>query len=137
MNAEAAQALMAGWLSGATAGLAVTALVLVTASRTPALATRLPFQGRLGILGIVAANVMVFGLSLIGLLLGTAYHETSAEAGGGRFPLAVAAVIVGLVALYGFVRGFRRGEAPVVLGGLALSALAFAVMLPWLAGIEA
>jgi len=128
---DIAQALLAGWLSGATAGLAITGIVLVTAARRPALALRLPWQSRLGVLGIVVANVLVFSLTLVGLVLGAVQHRTH---GDGRFPFFVFAGVVVVGGLYVFVRGgVRRAEAPVVLAGLAVVAVAFAVMLPALA----
>ena len=136
MNSHVLQSLLAGWLSGAAAGLGVTAVALVWVSRRPAVMRRLPLQARLPVLGIVVANAMVFGLTLIGLVAGAVYHGTSVDAGGGRFPLVLAGIVVAAAALYAFVRGPRASEAPAVVGALVVCGLAFGGMLPWLAGID-
>ncbi len=137
MNTHVLQSLLAGWLSGAAAGLALTAVVLVWLARRPEVARRLPLQTRLPILGIVAANALVFGLTLLGLVSGAVYHNTSADAGGGRFPLVLAGLLLTVGALYAFVRGtVRSKEAPVVLAALIVCGLAFGGLMPWLAGIE-
>lgn len=138
MNGHVLQSLLAGWLSGAAAGIGVTALVMTWLSRRPDLARRLPFQARLPILGIVVVNAMAFGLTLIGLVLGAVYHSTSIEADGGRFRLVLAGVLFAIGGLFAFVRGrVRGGGVPLVLGVLAVCGLAFGVMMPWLAGIDA
>ncbi len=132
MNSEAMQALLAGWLSGAAAGLAVTGVVLVMAARHPALAPRLPWQRHLGVLGIVVANGMLIVLTLVGLLLGALYHRTREDAE--RFPLWVILGLFAVGGLYFFVRGrVRTAEAPVVLVALAIAGVAFAGLLPRLA----
>lgn len=131
VNTDLARALLAGWLSGAAAGLAITAILLVTAARRPMLAHRLPWQGRLVVFGILAANATVFALTLVGLVLGALQHRTH---GDGRFSLMVVAGVVVLGGLYVFIRGrVRTGEAPAVVAALVVVALAFAVMLPALA----
>lgn len=137
VSAETAQALLAGWLSGAAAGLAITAVVLIVLARHPEAAARLPGQGRLRFVAIVVANALVLGLTLVGLVLGALYLRTSGDAGGAWFSLVVAGGCVAAAALYVFVRGqIRGGEAPVVLGSIVIAAAAFGVMLPLLAGLE-
>lgn len=133
MNEQAAQALLAGWLSGAAAGLATTALVLVAATRRPGLISELPLlQGHPGVLGIVVANATVIALTLVGLVLGAAYYASDAQPG--RFALLVGVGVVVLGGLYAYVRGrVWSDEAPLVLVALAIVGLAFAVMLPQLA----
>lgn len=138
MNDELMQSLLAGWLSGAVAGLATTAIALAWLARSPERARRLPLQARLPILGIVVVNAMVITLTLVGLVIGALHHNTRPEGGGvGLFPLAVAGILLALAVLYAFVRGrIRTPEAPLVLGSLLVCGLAFGGMLPWLAGLE-
>lgn len=132
MKDDVAQTLLAGWLSGAAAGIAITGLVLVAAARRPGLARRLPWQSRLGVLGMIVSNAVLFSLTLVGLVLGAFYHRVREDEG--RFPLYVLAGAVVVGALYVFIRGrVRTAEAPVVLVSLAIAAFAFAVMLPGLA----
>jgi hypothetical protein len=133
-NVDLARALLAGWLAGAITGLAVTAVVLIAAARSPSLAARLPMRGRLPVLGILMANALAFGLTLVGLVLGAVYHATSFEAGGGRFHLVVPVLLLAAFAAYVIVRG-RLRAADVLAAGLSLgiAALAFGVFLPWLA----
>jgi len=131
------QGLLAGWITGAAAGLAMTALLLTMAARSPNLAQRMPFQNRLVIVGIVAANATVFVLSLVGLVLGALWHRTSSSAETSYFGFVVLGWLVAMAGLYAFVRGRVRGaEAGLVLGALGICAVAFGVALPWLAGLE-
>jgi len=138
VNADLMQSLLAGWVSGAAAGLATTMLVLVWLARSPERARRLPMQVRLPILGIVVVNAMVITLTLVGLVAGALHHNTRpADGSAGLFPVTLAAIVLASAALYAFVRGrIRSAEAPLVLGSLLVFGLAFGGMLPWLAGIE-
>ena len=127
-----ARALLAGWIAGAIVGLADTALLLVVLSRHPAWAQRLPgLRISLPIFGVVAVNAMLIGWTLVGIVLGALYLGAptpafSIAAGGGWFVLA---------GLYTFVRGHEgRDEAAVIWGTAALAAVAFALLLPPLAG---
>ena len=85
----------------------------------------------------IVANALVFGFTLVGVVLGGLYYRTSEASGGGRFPLVVLGGAIATGILYVFVRGrVRAPESPLVLGGLVVSTLAFAALLPWLAGRE-
>lgn len=122
--------LLAGWITGAAVGLASTAIVVIAVVRS----RRWPRQfARLRIsivaFAIAAANGMVIGWTLIGLLAGAAWIASPA-----RFPLLAGAVGLAFAALYAYVRGLEdRGEAAVVLGCTLVATLAFALALPLLA----
>ncbi|MDA0300901.1 MAG: hypothetical protein O2822_00065 [Chloroflexi bacterium] len=135
-DAALLQAVVSGWIAGAAAGLASTAVWLVALVRRPGLATRLPLHGHLTIFGIVFANAFVISLTLVGLVLGALQHRFGGGPGG-AFSLAVLAGAVAIAAAYAFVRGGIRGEAsPYVLLTLAVIAASFAVLLPWLAEMD-
>lgn len=135
-DADLLQALVSGWIAGAVAGLASTAIWLVAMARRPGLAARLPLQGHLTVFGIVFANTFVIGLTLVGLVLG-AFQHRSGGGPGGAFSLAVLAGLVLVAGAYAFVRGrLRGGEAPYVLLTLATVAVSFALLLPWLAEMD-
>ena len=134
MNEELAGALLAGWIAGAVAGLTSTAALLLFAARSPSFAARLPTR-RLPLLGILLANGLTFGLTLVGLLLGGLFYGFGGGGSGGalRFGWGVFVVVAGFLGLYGFVRGGSRGrEAPVVVVALAVAGVCFGVLLPWL-----
>ncbi|MQC18654.1 MAG: hypothetical protein DWG80_06245 [Chloroflexi bacterium] len=134
MDADLAGALLAGWIAGAVAGLTSTAAVLIVAARSPSFAARLPAR-RLPLLGIVLANGLTIGLTLVGLLLGGLFYRLGGEGAGGalRFGAAVLVVAVGFFGLYVFVRsGLRGREAPIVVVALGVAGVCFGVLLPWL-----
>lgn len=139
LDADLAQSLFAGWVAGAVAGMIATVLLMVLLARRPALATRLPWQQRLPILGIVVANALVIVLTMIGLVLGALFHRTggpeSSEVAA-RFGLYVAGGALALAALYVFVRGrVRTDEAPAALLTLVIAGLSFGMVLPWLGSL--
>lgn len=134
MNVDLMQALAAGWVSGAVAGLVATAVLLVLMARRPELAARLPLPNNLPVLGIVFANALTIGLTLVGLVLGALHHATGNEGVLGAFSLLVLIGSLLIAGFYAFVRGGVRGpEAPGVLLSLFIVALAFGLLLPWLA----
>lgn len=136
-NVELVQSLFAGWVAGAVAGLAQTAVVLVVLARRPALAQRLPWQQRLPILGIIFANALTFSLTIIGLVLGALFHANGGPDAALRFSALVAGGVVAIAVLYAFVRGrLRSAEAPAVLIGLVVAGVAFGGLLPWLGSID-
>lgn len=136
-NNELLQALVAGWVSGAVAGLAATAAVLIFLARRPAVARRLPWQQRLPILGIIFANAFLFGLTIIGLVLGALFHRAGGPEAPVRFGIGVGAGVLVIATLYAVVRGrLRSGEAPGVLACLAVCGLCFGVLLPFLGSLD-
>ena len=129
---DIARTLLAGWLAGALVGLGDTALLLVILARHPGWAARLPaLRVRLPILGVLAANALVIGWTLVGLLLAALAL---------RLPMpAYAFAVAGLWAAVGLLHAFLRGgavrdEAQFVWGTAILATAAFAVLLPWLVG---
>lgn len=137
MDAELAGSLLAGWIAGAVAGLTATGLLLVVAARSPSLAARLPSR-RLPLLGMVLANGLTIGLTLVGLLLGGLFYRLGGDGTGGaaRFGAVVLVVSGGFLGLYVFVRsGLRGREAPIVVVSVAVAGVCFGVVLPWLASL--
>lgn len=139
MTDDLAQALLAGWLSGAVAGMVLTASLFVLLVRHPGLLRRFAGRARLPLIGIVAANALTLGLTLAGLVLGALFHRGGGAEGGAdalRFALVVGGVVLAVAGLYVFVRGrVRSAEAPAVLGALAIVGLAFGALLPWLGAL--
>ena len=130
MNLDAAQTLLAGWLAGAIVGLGDTALLLVLLARHPSWAARLPaFRVRLPILGILVANGLVIGWTLVGLLMGALALKVAMPA----FALIAGALWLGAGGIHAFLRGIRRDESVMAWGTVALAVVAFAIVLPWLA----
>ncbi len=128
---EIARPLLAGWIAGAIVGLVDTAIVVIAVARSPRWPEQLAyFRVSLPALTIAAANGMLLGWTLIGLLLGAVSMLVPMP----RFAIAVCAVTFAVAGLYAYVRGLDdRGEAAVVLSSLALATLAFAGVLPALA----
>lgn len=133
MGAEAVQALVSGFISGAAAALASTAIMLLSMSRNAAWwvrarehmagASRVP----LPLLGVVVVNAMMLGWTLLGLVLGAAYLSLDDP---GRFRFFVNIAV--LVALIG--AGFVRGRMTRPMWSTAVVAgVAFGVLLPLLA----
>jgi hypothetical protein len=131
VNVDAAGVLLAGWLAGAVVGLADSGLLLVLLSRHPGWAARLPaFRVRLSIIGIVVANGMVIGWTLIGLLMGLLALKVAMPA----FVLLAVGLCLAAGGLHVFFRGLRRGDEAAAVWGTVLAAIAgFAGLLPWLA----
>jgi hypothetical protein len=135
---DAARALLAGFIAGAAVAFATTAIALVTVSRNTALQARLGEARRLPLLGVVLANALFLGWTLLGLVLGAAfigvedrYPDGGPATGNWLFSLLVLGLT--LVALLGTGFVLRRLTLP--LAGTALvAALAFGVLLPSLAG---
>ena len=128
---EVARPLLAGWIAGAFVGLLDTALVVIAVSRSPRWPEQLShFRVSLPAFTIAAANGMLLGWTLVGLLLGAFWIIIPMP----RFAIAVCAVTFAVAGLYAYVRGLDdRGEATVVLSSLALATFAFAGALPVLA----
>jgi hypothetical protein len=121
--------IVAGWIAGAAAGLFLMPLLLIWAAR-PGRFVHLQGRTRLPALVILFLNGLMITFTLIGLVLGGIYTQT----GGLPFSLVVLGVIGAAASLYLFVRGtWRAPEAPLVLAGVVITALAFAGLLPWLA----
>lgn len=135
-NTELLQALLAGWLAGAIAGMTATAAVIIFVVTTPAVRERMPWANRLPVLAILMANGLTFGLTLVGLVLGAVFHNVGGRDEPLRFGLIAAAGCVALGGLYLFVRGVRGRESPVLLTCVVTCALSFGGVLPWLGSIE-
>lgn len=128
MEHEAARALVAGWIAGAAAGLAITGVAMAVVIRGPAWWGR----ARVGhlsppIIGIIVVNVMVFAWTLLGLLLGALYLA----AGPSMFRVGLAAAVGGALVIAWVVRGRLTWPMGAT---AAVALLAFAGLLPLLAG---
>ncbi len=125
-SGDTAQALLAGWVSGAASALAITALLLVAVARDPTWRVRLSQRVRLPLIGIVVVNAMMLFWTLVGLVLGAIYLVADQPA----FSITVAVVIgLGLL-LFSAIRGMP-GWVTWSTVGIAL--LSFAGLLPALA----
>ncbi len=134
MDAEAARALVAGFIAGAAAALATTGIALFSMSRNAEwwVRARERVAGArsvpLPLLGIVVVNAMMLAWTLLGLVLGAAYLSLDDPARF-RFFLNIA-VLAALIAA-----GFVRGRMTRMMWVTALvAALAYGVLLPLLAG---
>lgn len=127
---ETGRALLAGFVSGAAAAFATTAIALRSISRSPEWRSRAASVGRvpLPLLGVVLVNGLLLVWTLLGLLLGAAYLGVAEPF---RF-----GAIVNVVVLLALVAAFVvRGRITSPMWGTALvAALAFGVLLPALAG---
>lgn len=128
-SGDTAEALLAGWVSGAAAALALTALMLFAIARDPAWRVRLgSTRLRLPLIGVVVVNAMMLFCTLVGLVLGAVYLVADQPA----FSITVVAVIgLGLL-LFSTVRGMPGW---VTWSTVAISVVAFAGMLPGLASL--
>jgi len=135
-NVDLLQSLVSGWIAGAVAGLACTAIWLVAFIRHPELALRLPLQQKLVIFGIVFANAFVISLTLVGIVLGALHYRFGGGPGDG-YSLALLGGTVVIALGYAFVRGrIRSQEGPYVLITLATVGVAFGLLMPWLASMD-
>ena len=127
---EAGRALLAGFISGAAAAFATTAIALHSMSRSPEWRARAAGVGRvpLPLLGVLLVNGLLLGWTLLGLVLGAVYLGVEDPL---RFGTVVNAVVLVALLAAGFVR--RRMTAP-MWGTALVAALAFGVLLPVLAG---
>lgn len=126
-NVTAARVLLSGLLAGAAGGVAATGITVLALVGNPGVRARLPAEMRFGLVGVVAANAMLFVWTLIGLVLGAVYLR-AAQPG---FSLGVVAGAGALLAAAVYVR--RRVTWP-MWSAAVVAVLAFAVMLPALAG---
>ena len=127
---EAGRALLAGFIAGAAAAFATTAIALLSMSRSPQWQVRATGVERvsLPLLGVALVNGLLLGSTLLGLMLGAAYLGVEDRL---RFALLVLAAVAVALAAATYVRG--RLTAP--MWGTALAAaLAFGLLLPALAG---
>ncbi len=124
---DPARVLLAGFIAGAAGGLASTAIALFALTGNAAARAHLPAQVRFGAIGIVAANAMLFGWTLVGLVLGAVYLHAAQPA----FSIGIAAACVVALGGAAFVR--RRVTWPMWSAAL-VAAMTFAVLLPLLAG---
>lgn len=138
MDPETGAALLAGFIAGAGASLASTAVALRALLRSEEWRRRA--SGRwapLPLLAVAAANVMLLGWTATGLVLGAAYLRAESERPGsglgspnGLFTLAVLVAVGSLLGLCGIVRG--RVTAAMAQTA-AIAAVAFGWGLPLLA----
>lgn len=126
--------LLAGWILGAALGLIETALVVIAVARSPRWPEQLSYvRVSLPAFMIAAANGMLIGWTLIGLLFGA----ISIVAPMPNFSVAVIIVFGGVALLYSYVRGLgRRGEATLFIGSTLMAIVAFAVLLPFLSSLR-
>ena len=129
---EAARALLAGFIAGAAAALATTAIVLVSLSRSAQWQARASQVERvpLPLLGVVFANGLLLAWTLLGLVLGAAYLGVD-----DRHPALFSLVVLGAVAAVLLATAFVRGRLTAPMWTTAFAAaLAFGLLLPVLAG---
>ena len=126
-----AQPLLAGWIIGAVVGLIDTAVVVIAVARAPRWPAQFSqFHVSLPALAIAAANGMVIGWTLIGLVIGALSIIVPMP----KFAIGMVAVVLGILGLYVYIRGLsHRGEAQVVVGTGLIAGVGFAVVLPLLA----
>ena len=139
METETAQALLAGFLSGAATAFATVAVGLAAIARSEGW-RRYAARGRrvpLPLLGIVLVNGAMLGWTALGLLLGAAYlrAEASHPASGLASANWLFTVLVAAgAALVFLLAWFIRGRVPRPLGVmLLLATAAFGWLLPGLA----
>lgn len=128
---ELARAVVAGWVTGAIVGLTCLAILLIGLSRESAWATRVPhLRVGLPLLGVVAANAMLFGWTIVGVLAGFAYWARP----GILYSIGLVAIGAFVGLLYWIVRSGARGSEPaVVWSSLVVVVVMFAVVMPLLA----
>ncbi len=131
LNAGILQPLVAGWIIGAAIGLLETALVVIAVARSARWPEQLSgFRVSVPAFTIAMANAMLIGWTLIGLLMGALWIAIPMP----RFAIGVGLAGLGVIGLYGYVRGLEhRGEASLVVGSGLLATVAFAGVLPVLA----
>lgn len=125
---ELAAAVIAGWLTGVLVGLSLLTVLVIGLSREPRWWDRFPgLRVSLPVFGIIAANAMVFGWTLVGVLLGVAY----AVLGTPGYSIAIVAVGMAAGAGYWIVRGEAWGmERRIVWISVGVATAAFAVVVP-------
>lgn len=138
MEADGARALLAGFIAGAAAAFATTAIGLVTMSRSSRWQARLAGAPRLPLLGVALANGLFFAWSLLGLVLGALFIavEDRHPAGGpatGNWLFSLLVLGLTLAAMLGAWFVLRR-LTPALASTALVAALAFGVLLPSLAG---
>ena len=128
VDGELLRALLAGWIAGAAAAFATTAVVVAALARTNAWRTRLTeVRANLPFLGIVIVNGAILVFTIVGLVLGALYHVGDQPG----FSLGIAVAGATLLAVGWFVRG--RLEWPLwTLAGIFIAA--YGGLLPLLAG---
>ncbi|MGE0226879.1 MAG: hypothetical protein AB7I38_13205 [Dehalococcoidia bacterium] len=138
MTADAARALLAGFIAGAAGAFATTFLIMVFISRNSAW-QRLPQNRRvpMPLVGVVFVNLMMLLWTAAGLVFGAVYLRAESDWAGSsvllpnwRFTLACTALIALVVATVALIRG-RVGTMALLVALIAH--LAFAWMLPNLA----
>jgi hypothetical protein len=128
VDGDVLRALLAGWIAGAAAAFASTAVVVAAMARTTGWRARLSeVRVSLPLIGILVVNGMLLVLTILGLVLGALYHAANQPG----FSLGVALAVATLLSLGWFVRG--RLEWPLwALGGILVAT--YGGMLPLLAG---
>lgn len=124
---DALRAILAGWVTGAAIGVVSLGAIMILLARESDPMGRFPMiRVSLPVFGIVMANVLVIGWTLVGILLGFLYTL-----------LSPGAYIVGVIALGSFVwaahfvlRGSTAGETKFVWPSLVIATVLFASMVP-------
>ena len=126
--------LLAGWILGAAIGLIETARVVIAVARSPRWPEQLSyFRVSIPAFTIAAANGMLIGWTLVGLLFGAISIVVPMP----NFSAAVFVVFGGVAVLYSYVRGLgRRGEATLVVGSCVLAGVAFGGLLPFMSSLR-
>ncbi|MGE3858062.1 MAG: hypothetical protein AB7G21_13980 [Dehalococcoidia bacterium] len=129
---EVAGPLLAGWIVGAAVGLADTAILVIAVARSSHWPSQFShFRVSMPAFAIAAANAMVIGWTLVGLLFGAMWIAVPMPG----YSIGVGGAFAVLGVLYAYIRGLsHRGEAQVVLGSGLLALVGFAGVVPLLAG---
>ncbi len=138
MDGATGQALLAGFITGAGAALASSAVVLRALVRSERWRRRAAGGGRpLPLVGALVANGLLLGWTATGLVLGAAYLRAESERPGaglgspnGLFTLSVLVAVGSLLGLAAIIRG--RLSSPMTQTA-AIAAAAFGWALPLLA----
>ncbi len=130
LRPELARAVVAGWLTGVMIGLICLGIVMIGLARDPSWSARMPrVKVSLPVFGIIVANGMMFGWTLVGVLLGFAY----AARPGLAFSVGLFALAILGGGLYWIMRSSAHGSEPfMVWGCLVVAVLGFGVGMPLL-----
>ncbi len=129
---DALRAILAGWITGAAIGIVNLGVTMILLAREPDPMSRFPMlKVSLPVFGIVVANVLMIGWTLVGVLLGFVYTLVTP----GAFVVGVIALGVFAGVAHFVLRGPTAAEAKLVWPSLAIATVLFASVVPFLVEI--